>query len=129
MRHLVRAVFSIVALVCACNRVPSPVAAKPLRICAPPAAVAPAGHIRIDSWFGPTVNDSLVVIVNGREEWRGLYVLCTDKRAGAVSSTTWRLAATDSIRSLYVIRGDTVRRSFHIGGIKPSAMIIETEPR
>jgi hypothetical protein len=104
-------------------------AVEPWRICAPPAAVAPAGHIRIDGWFGPTVNDSLVFVVNGREHWRGLYVLCTDERAVAAGSTTWRLAATDSIRSLYVIRGDTVRRAFHIGGINPSAMIIETAPR
>ncbi len=100
---------------------------SPPPTCAPPAAQAPAGRVRIDGWFGPRVNDSLIIVVDGTERWRGLYRLCSESPASG--TVPWLPASSDSIRNLSVISGDTVRATFHLGGSHPSVMIIETRRR
>ena len=96
-------------------------------VCAPPAAQAPAGRVRIDGWFGPGVNDPLIIVVDGTVRWRGLYRLCSESPASG--TVPWLPASSDSIRNVSVITGDTVRATFHLGGSHPSAMIIETRRR
>ncbi len=76
-------------------------------VCAPAAARAPAGRLRIDGWFGPNVDDSLIIVVDGSVRWRGLYRLCSEVPASA--TVRWLPAGSGSIRNLSVIRGDTVR--------------------
>src|SRR5207245_9525651 len=96
-------------------------------VCAPPAARAPAGRLRIDGWFGPSVNDSLIIVVDDTVRWRGLYRLCSE--APASETMPWLPATGDSIRDVSVIHGDTVRTTFHVGGPHPSALIIVTRRR
>src|SRR5437870_8063873 len=78
--------------------------------CAPPAAVTPPGRIRIDGWFGPGVDDSLIIVVDDTVRWRGLYRLCSE--APASETVPWLPATGDSIRDVSVIHGDTVRTTF-----------------
>jgi hypothetical protein len=97
---------------------------SPPPVCAPPAAQAPPGRVRIDGWFGPSVNDSLIILVDGTVRWRGLYRLCSESPASGTAS--WLPAIPDSIRNVSEITGDTVRATFRLGGSHPSALIIET---
>jgi len=100
---------------------------SPPPVCAPPVARAPAGRVRIDGWFGPGVNDSLIIVVDDTLRWRGLYRLCSESPASA--TVPWLPLSPDSVRNVSVITGDTVRATFHLGGPHPSAMIIETRRR
>ena len=99
-------------------------ASLPAPVCAPPAAVTPPGRIRIDGWFGPRVNDSLVIVVDDTVRWRGVYRLCSE--APASPTVPWVPASADSVRDVSVIRGDRVRALYHLGGRYPSALIIAT---
>ena|SRR5437016_3733891 len=103
---------------------PQTATASPPPVCAPPAARASVGRVRIDGWFGPGVNDSLIIVVDGTVRWRGLYRLCSESPAS--QTVPWLPATSDSIRNLSVITGDTVRTTFHMAGSHPSAVIIET---
>jgi len=100
---------------------------SPPPTCAPPAAQVPAGRVRLDGWFGPRVNDSLIIVVDRTERWRGLYHLCSESPAS--ETVPWLPGSSDSIRNISVISGDTVGATFHLGGSHPSAMIIETRRR
>ena len=96
----------------------------PAPVCALPAAVTPPGRVRIDGWFGPSVNDSLVILVDDTVQWRGVYRLCSE--ASVSPNVPWLPASSDSIRNVSVIKGDTVRALYHLGGHHPSALIIGT---
>jgi len=106
---------------------PAKATVSPPPVCAPPVARAPAGRVRIDGWFGPAVNDSLIIVVDNTVRWRGLYRLCSESPASG--TVPWLPDSSDSIRNVSVITGDTVRATFHVGGSHPSAVIIETRRR
>jgi len=99
-------------------------AVLPAPLCAPAAPATPPGRVRIDGWFGPSVNDSLVIVVDDTVRWRGVYRLCSE--APASPTVPWLPASSDSIRDVAVIRGDRVRALYHLGGHHPSALIIAT---
>ena len=103
---------------------PHHLAVSPSPVCAPPAAKAPAGRLRIDGWFGPNLDDSLIIVVDDSVRWRGLYQLCSE--APASPTVAWLPSRADSIRNVLVIKGDTVRTTYHLGGRHPSALVIET---
>jgi hypothetical protein len=114
-----------VLLAVACVPRPRDPARAAAPVCAPPAALPPADRVRIDGWFGPRLNDSLVIVVDGRERWRGLYRLCSE--APALSArVAWMPATADSVRSVQVVHGAAARQTYGIGGTRPSALLIET---
>jgi hypothetical protein len=105
-------------------QVPHAAARASVPVCAPASATGRAGHVRIDGWFGAGLNDSLVIVVDGTERWRGLFRLCSEAPASA--SVSWLPTNPDSMRNVVVIKGDTVRTTYRIGGLRPSALIVET---
>jgi hypothetical protein len=75
--------------------------------------------------MGLRLFDSLVVLVNGTEIWRG-YRECADGY-DVVFGTL--MPPPDSVVGGGIEHGEQVRSKYHIGGIMPVAMVIETRRR
>lgn len=108
----------------ACHRAPVPAdVTEPL--CAPPAVVdvRTSARLHLDgpgAWL-PGLGDSVVLVVDGLERWRGTYETCRPER---VASLLPRRA--DSVVSVVVVRGDSARLRFGIGGARPAAVLVQT---
>lgn len=115
---------AVLSSLTACHRAPAHAeVAAPL--CAPAAEVEArtSGRLRIDgpgAW-GPSFGDSVVLVVDGVERWRGTYEACRDGRAASPL-----LRTADSVVSVMVVRGDSARGRYRIGGARPSAVLVET---
>ena len=92
-------------------------------VCAPSSAAADSGRIRLDWWFGPRVGDSVVVVVDGVERWRGVFRLCVDTPQSP--PPPW-LPAPDSVESVTVRKGEPVRNADQAEGRRASTLIIKT---
>ena len=95
--------------------------------CAPSQATPAEERIRIDGpgAFGPRLNDSLLVVVDGRERWRGVYAICPSSRNLQSAIFDW-LPPADSIVSVEVIKSGEARKTYGIGGAAPSVLLIRT---
>ena len=86
-----------------------------------------SGRVRIDgpgAW-GPRLDDSVVLVVDGEERWRGVYAGCQPPALTGAMHVSLPQPA-DSVESIRVIWGDSVRMLFGIGGKWPSAVLIRT---
>lgn len=71
--------------------------------------------------------DSVVIILNDREAWRGVYD--PHPRHGELQAALDHLIpGTDSIVSSDVWTGRDVAAKYHVGGTRPSAIMIRTVP-
>ena len=64
----------------ACHRTPA-FDGTAVGVCVDPVPSPPPGTVRIDGpgAFGPHVGDSGIVVINGRERWRGTFTRCADR--------------------------------------------------
>jgi hypothetical protein len=74
--------------------------------------------------FGERMGDSLLLMINGREAWRGRYAPCVLELAVDRSP-----AAADSVRDVVLDNGSDVAARYGIGGPRPAAILITTVPR
>lgn len=84
-------------------------------------------HIDGPGMNTPNLGDSLVLVVNDHEVWRGVYDPCHPS-PGRSAALDHVIPATDSVISLYYLHGPDVAAKYHIGGQGPSAYIIRTSP-
>jgi hypothetical protein len=91
------------------------------------ARLSPArgGGIRLDGpgSGGAHLFDSLVVVVNGTERWRGYRDGCEN---GYDVDFGGLIAPSDSVVGLELQHGERVRSKYHVSGEQPVAMVIET---
>jgi len=75
----------------------------------------------------PRRGDSLVIVVNDREAWRGVYDPCRPFQ-GRSAALEHAIPATDSVISVMFLHGPDVSAKYHIGGMGPAAYVIRTAP-
>lgn len=87
------------------------------------------GRIHIDGpgMNTPDIGDSLVIVVNDHEAWRGVYDPCHPS-PGRDAALDHVIPATDSVISLEFVHGPDVGARFHIGGKRAAAYVIRTAP-
>ena len=76
--------------------------------------------------------DSVVIVVNDREEWRGVYDPCAHDfplRRGTPNGTERAAAATDTVTSLEIVHGRDAATRFGIGTAHAVAYVIRATPR
>lgn len=80
----------------------------------------------------PQRGDSVVIVVNDREEWRGVYDPCAHDfplRRGTPNGTERAAAATDAVTSLEIVHGRDAATRFGIGTAHAVAYVIRATPR
>lgn len=75
----------------------------------------------------PRLCDSLIIIVNDHEAWRGVYDPC-HASPGRRAALDHVIPGTDSVVSVEFRTGPFVALTYHIGGKGPAAYIIRTVP-
>lgn len=115
-------------IVDACHHTPGPPYAATPEECRAARADERSGVIHID---GPRMNmprlgDSLVLIVNDREAWRGVYDPCHPTAGHYAAALDHLIPATDSVVSFVIEHGPDVTATYHIGGRRPVAFVIRT---
>lgn len=87
------------------------------------------GRIHIDGPGSFTFldGDSLVLIVNDREWWRGVYDPCDTPRS-FVTALRRAIPPTDSVLSAEALIGRAAVDRYRVGGKHPDALVIRTAP-
>jgi len=76
----------------------------------------------------PHLGDTLVIIVNDREAWRGKYDPCHPSPGRYAAALDHVIPATDSVVSLFVEHGPEAAARYHVGGTRVTAYVIRTAP-
>lgn len=86
-------------------------------------------RVRIDGpgSFHAMPDDSVVVVVDGVERWRGVYAAFVAPRTFGVDTEAWEIPqSADSVQGLLLLKGDSARVLYCVGGRRPLAWIIRT---
>lgn len=86
-------------------------------------------RVRIDGpgSFHTRPDDSVVVVVDGAERWRGAYAAFVAPRTFGVDTEAWETPqSADSVKGFLLLQGDSARVLYSVGGRRPLAWIIRT---
>lgn len=129
--HLVGGFFTVLLGIGACHRVGATTDPRPSAECRAAQRNEQRyddGRIRIDGSgsFSLHRGDSLVVLVNDREWWRGVYDPC--RRVDGLENALRRaVPATDSVLSTQFLVGRDLGAAYHVGG-RAGVLLLRTAP-
>lgn len=132
MRRAQRASALIVASMslAACHRAPAPPYEATPAECRAAREYENGRVVHID---GPRMNmpqsgDTLVIIVNDREAWRGTYDPCHPAPGHYAAALDHVIPATDSVVSFVIEHGAAAAARYHVGGTRVTAYVFRTAP-
>ena len=124
--HITLLLRGIVAMaLCACHRSAPMSGIATDSVCVPARVPRSEGHIQIDGpgSFGPQPGDSLVIVINGREQWRGTLAACAPELASpGIDAARW-VPPTDTVSSASIGRSEGGGRS------KTFVLTLRTRPK
>lgn len=85
-------------------------------------------HIDGARMNAPHLGDTLVLVVNDREAWRGLYDPCHPSAGRYSAALEHVIPATDSVISFEIEHGPEAAARYHVGWNRVTVYVIRTAP-